>query len=221
MRRSSLPGRNKAASSKSGRDVAARTHTPALQFHLAQQPPNGLWSRTSSIVSKTCHRSMRTHCTSVHLPGQLSDSCLTDIKVKPDLMCIDSESTSGVITIPCQAGNLDMWYICVHHTACCQTLETVSQEMRLAEMAHTLALGCKAKAETCEAFNTIQLCEELVDHSVCNPCGVVASLGSNGIKLIKEHHAWCSCLSPPTHQCTAPFEQLSKAINCWHQAFPT
>ncbi len=97
MRRSSLPGRNKAASSKSGRDVAARTHTPALELYLAQQRPNALWLCTSSIVSKTCQGSMRKHCAPVYLTGQVSQS---PYRHQPHVHC-----TSYMIVYPAKQAN--------------------------------------------------------------------------------------------------------------------
>ena len=48
-------------------------------------------------------------------------------------------------------------------------------------------------AGTLQAFYAIQLCQQLVDHTVCDTCGVVASLGSDGVKLLKEQHAGRSC----------------------------
>ena len=54
---------------------------------------------------------------------------------------------------------------------------------------------------TFEAFNAIQLSEELVHHAICHPCGVVAPAGRYSVKFIEEQHARRSSARSPAHAC--------------------
>lgn len=50
---------------------------------------------------------------------------------------------------------------------------------------------------TLEAFDAIKLCEELIDDAVGDAGAVVAALWCDGIKLVKEQHAWRRCARTP------------------------
>lgn len=47
---------------------------------------------------------------------------------------------------------------------------------------------------TLQAFHPIQLCEQLVDHTVSDPRAVVTSTGGQRVELIEEEDARLGCL---------------------------
>ena len=50
---------------------------------------------------------------------------------------------------------------------------------------------------TFQAFDAIQLGEQLVDHAVCDARGVMAPARRDGVKLVKEQNARRSSAGPP------------------------
>ena len=53
--------------------------------------------------------------------------------------------------------------------------------------------------QTCEPFNTIQLCEQLIDDPVSDTSAVVASLRCDGIEFIKKQDTRGRCRRTPAH----------------------
>lgn len=65
---------------------------------------------------------------------------------------------------------------------------------------------------TLQSLHSIQLGEELVDHTVSDTCAVMASPGGQRVKLIKEEDAWFGSLGPVEDRRRS--EQTRNLLSC-------